>query len=366
VGVGPRTVEGVALNPAFWRGRRVFLTGHTGFKGAWLALWLARLGAQVTGYALAPPTRPNLFEAAGVAGTLTHVLGDVRDSVALTQALKAAAPEVVFHLAAQSLVRESYRTPVETVATNVMGTVHLLEAARQAPSVRATVVVTSDKCYANHDPLHPCIESDPLGGHDPYSGSKACAEVLTAAWRDSFFGKGPALATARAGNVIGGGDWAEDRLLPDAVRAFAAGQVLRVRSPGATRPWQHVLDPLAGYMLLAEQLVQDGGAVAAAWNFGPAAEGAATVERVVTLACAQWGAGARWERDASPQPYEAPLLALDAGKARESLSWQPRLALEAAVDWTIAWYRAAPAGAGARALCERQLDRYAALPGVTA
>lgn len=366
MGVEPRAVEGVGLNPAFWRGRRVFLTGHTGFKGAWLALWLARLGALVTGYALAPPTRPNLFETAGVAGTLTHVLGDVRDRDALARALKAAAPEIVFHLAAQSLVRESYRTPVETVATNVMGTVHLLEAARQAPSVRAAVVVTSDKCYANHDPLRPCVESDPLGGRDPYSGSKACAEALTAAWRDAFFGNGPAIASARAGNVIGGGDWAEDRLLPDAVRAFAAGQALRVRSPGATRPWQHVLDPLAGYLLLAEKLAQEGSAYATAWNFGPAAEGAATVERVATLACAQWGAGARWERDASPQPYEAPLLALDAGKARQTLGWRPRLALEVAVGWTIAWYRAAPDGAGARVQCERQLDEYAALAGAAA
>jgi CDP-glucose 4,6-dehydratase len=354
-------VESVAVTPAFWRGRRVLLTGHTGFKGAWLALWLKRLGATVAGYSLPAPTRPSLYELAAVGETVDSVEGDVRDLGQLQAAIKGAAPEIVLHLAAQSLVRPSYDDPVGTFATNVAGTVNLLEACRGVEPLRAIVVVTSDKCYEENGAGRAYRESDPLGGHDPYAASKACAEIATAAYRRSFLGTAGsrvAVASARAGNVIGGGDWAADRLMTDLVGAFSAGRRPRLRNPGATRPWQHVLDPLAGYLVLAERLHEDGQRYAEAWNFGPAREGAATVQAVTERVARLWGPGATWELDEAAQPREAPALALDAGKARERLGWRPLLDLDAALAWTVSWYKGLNGGAGARALAEDQIGRY--------
>jgi CDP-glucose 4,6-dehydratase len=339
------------VNSSFWSGRRVFITGHTGFKGGWLALWLHRLGAEVSGYALPPPTQPSLYQAAGIARLLRSVEGDIRDGAALAGVLQSARPEVVFHLAAQPLVRRSYREPVESYATNVMGTVHLLEAVRRCDSVRAVAVITSDKCYDNEErPSGGYRENEPLGGRDPYSSSKACAELVSAAYRQSYFNPaayashGVALASARAGNVIGGGDWAEDRLVPDFIRAAAAGQALLIRSPGAVRPWQHVLEPVAGYLRLAERLVQDGPACGEAWNFGPDDEDARPVAWLADRLAALWGEGARWGADSQPQPHEAHYLRLDSAKARQRLGWMPRWRLEQALERVVEWHRAQRGG----------------------
>lgn len=334
------------MNAAFWKGRRVLVTGHTGFKGSWLSLWLQSLGAEVTGYALAPPTTPSLFEAAEVGRGMKSIQGDVLDRQLLARSLNEAQPEVVFHLAAQSLVRESYRAPVETFGVNVMGTAHLLEAARQTPAVAAVVVVTSDKCYENREWVWGYRENEPLGGHDPYSASKGCAELVAAAYRRSFFqpsARPVGLATARAGNVIGGGDWAADRIVPDAVRAFAQGQVLQVRNPAAVRPWQHVLEPLSGYLLLAELLHLDPARWSGAWNFGPEEASAVPVARLVDELCAQWP-GAAWHSvESSDAPHEAHYLKLDCSKARQELGWQPRLSLVESISMTSAWYQRASA-----------------------
>jgi CDP-glucose 4,6-dehydratase len=334
----------------FWRGQRVLVTGHTGFKGGWLATWLGALGAHVTGVGLAPDTTPSFFERCGLAGRLTSRLADVRDPGALADALAAARPRVVFHLAAQSLVRRSYREPVATFATNVLGTAHLLEAARHAPSVEAVVVVTSDKCYEPRAGGPAFREGDPLGGHDPYSASKAGAELVATAYRRSFSAAGrPRVATARAGNVIGGGDWAEDRLLPDAMRAVGRGEPVRVRHPAAVRPWQHVLEPLGGYLMLAERLCA-GDDAAGAWNFGPREEDAVPVAALVELALG-FCDGARWEAAPEPgAPHEAPALRLDAGRARARLGWRPALTLKEAVELTVAWYQAAAEGRAPDAL----------------
>jgi CDP-glucose 4,6-dehydratase len=351
------------MDAAFWRGRRVLVTGHTGFKGSWLAVWLRRLEADVCGFALPPPTDPSLFVAAAVADGITSVTGDVRGPQHLSRVIEEHGSEIVFHLAAQSLVRDSYRDPVETYATNVMGTVHALEAVRRAGTVKAALIVTSDKCYQNPDVDRAFREGDPLGGRDPYSSSKACAELVVQAYRDSFFarpGERPRVASLRAGNIIGGGDWAKDRLVPDAVRAFQGGRPLLVRSPRSVRAWYHVLDALGGYLLLAERLWREDGH-AAAWNFGPADEGTRPVDFVADRLAALWGDGASWGADEGAHPPEAARLRLDSGKARALLGWAPKLDLDRALEWTVEWYRSCNAGADARRLAESQLDRYAEL-----
>lgn len=344
------------MSSGAWRGRRVFLTGHTGFKGGWLSLWLSRLGADVHGFSLPPNTTPSLFETAGIAQGVTHRIGDIRDAAALAGAIRDAAPEIVFHLAAQPLVREGYRDPRTTLETNVLGTMNVLEAVRAAPSVRAVVVVTTDKCYLNREWSWPYREDDALGGHDPYSASKACAEIVTAAWRDAFLGERVALATARAGNVIGGGDWAEDRLIPDAFRAWDAGRDLTIRAPRAVRPWQHVLDALAGYLRLGEHLLA--GKAVGAWNFGPAAEDGQPVETLLQTLAARWGDGARWTVDASPQPREAGLLRLDSSRARSELGWTPAFNLSRALAATVDWHQAWRRGEDMHAFSLGQIDRH--------
>jgi len=352
------------FDTAFWRGRRVLVTGHTGFKGAWLSLLLERLGAQVTGLALPPATEPSLFAAAGLERQIDSRLGDVRDAATVTEVVRAAEPEVILHLAAQALVRESYRDPVGTFATNLLGTVHLLEAVRRHPSARAVVIVTSDKCYENREWLWAYREKSALGGRDPYAASKACAELATRAFRESFFtGDGPAVATARAGNVIGGGDWAADRLVPDTVAALAAGRPVELRYPHAVRPWQHVLDPLAGYLRLAERLAAEGAAWAEPWNFAPAEEDAQSVGWLVARLQEAWGGGTSgWTDQPGPRPHEHVYLKLDASKARARLGWRPRLRLADTVAWTISWYRAFAGGADAASLAHEQLARYESLP----
>lgn len=352
----------MGLNRAFWQGRKVLLTGHTGFKGGWLALWLRTLGAEVQGYALAPNTTPSLFDVAGLSGLLHSELADVRDAQALHACMQAFAPEVVFHLAAQPLVRASYQAPADTYAVNVMGTVHLLEAVRQCPSVKAVAVVTSDKCYANHEQGQRYQETDPLGGHDPYSSSKACVELLCASWRDAFLREqGIALATARAGNVIGGGDWSLDRLVPDILRVWQAGQTLTVRYPKAVRPWQHTLEPLCGYLQLAEALHQRGDSVARAWNFGPDDSAVISVAELVEQMAALWSGPAHWQVEAESQPHEATLLALDSSPARAQLAWQPRWSLSQALEHTLAWHAAWQDGADMQVFSRQQIATYEAM-----
>lgn len=359
-------MEGVAVTPAFWQGKRVFLTGHTGFKGGWLSLWLQQLGAQVTGYALPAPTQPSLFETARVAEGMTSVIGDIRDATKLAAAMREAAPDIVIHMAAQPLVRRSYVDPVETYSTNVMGTVHLLEAVRQTASVRAVVNVTTDKCYENKEWVWAYRENEPMGGYDPYSNSKGCAELVTSAYRNSFFNPEKysqhrvALATARAGNVIGGGDWATDRLIPDILTAYAQGKPVVIRSPRAIRPWQHVLEPLRGYLTLAEHLHRDGVAYAEGFNFGPRSEDAQPVEWIVRKLAAQWGEGASWRIDAGEHPHEATYLKLDISKAAHRLAWQPALNLEQALSMTVDWARGLQGGNDQRALTLAQINAYQA------
>jgi CDP-glucose 4,6-dehydratase len=328
------------MNRVFWRGKRVFLTGHTGFKGGWLAIWLADMGAEVHGYSMPPSTEPNLFSTAEIKGcTITSTIADVRDAAALAKALQAAQPEIVLHLAAQPLVRYSYREPVETYAVNVMGTLNLLEAVRHAPSVKAVLNVTTDKCYENQEWVWPYREHDPLGGFDPYSSSKACSEIVTAAYRNSFLRTaGVNVASARAGNVIGGGDWAEDRLIPDCLRALDAGYKLAIRSPHATRPWQHVLEPLSGYLALAERLFLEDQDFSEAWNFGPNEMDVKSVQWIVDYLCSKQS-GIGWQRDPSPHAHEANTLKLDSSKARLRLDWKPRWSLETALDKTLDWHR---------------------------
>jgi len=349
------------IDPHFWNGRRVFLTGHTGFKGAWLTLLLRRLGAHVTGFALPSNSNDELFEIANVASALgKHEIGDIRNPEALAASLRAAEPEIVLHLAAQSLVRLSYDQPVLTYATNVMGTVHLLEAVRHCPSVRATVVVTSDKCYENLEWVWGYRENDRMGGYDPYSNSKGCAELVTASYRNSFFPPHGSshIASARAGNVIGGGDWAQDRLIPDAIRAFVAGRPLQIRNPNAIRPWQHVLDPVGGYLRLAQCLYQDGSRYAEGWNFGPMASSEVPVSEVVSRVVQAWGNSASWEIERGAHPHEAAYLKLDCSKASSRLNWVPAIEFEKAIALTTDWYRAFANKEDLRAVTEAQIEDF--------
>lgn len=354
----------------FWRGKRVFVTGHTGFKGAWLSLWLAQMGAQVKGYALPPPTSPSLFEAGDVAGCMETVFADVNDQERLKHELCTHRPEIVFHLAAQPLVRESYRSPVETYQTNVMGTVHLLEAVKACSDVRSTVVITTDKCYENREWVWPYRENDSLGGWDPYSSSKACAELVVAAYQRSFFsaaansGGTVGVASARAGNVIGGGDWAKDRLIADIFRGFSAGKTVRIRNPDAVRPWQHVLEPLHGYLQLAERLYESGSQFSSAWNFGPDVSDAKPVRWIADYIIERWDKGARWLQDSGEHVHEAKMLKLDWSKAAAELKWRPVLNLEGALDLTVSWYRAYLEGASVRTITLQQILAYCERAGI--
>jgi CDP-glucose 4,6-dehydratase len=346
------TRTGWGIDSGFWRDRRVLLTGHTGFKGSWLSLWLQDLGAQVRGIALAPPTHPALFDVARVAVGMEHHTADIQDLSAMVAEMKGFRPEIVIHMAAQALVRQSFHDPVGNYATNVMGTVHVLEAARKAGTVRAIVNVTSDKCYDNRGWHWPYRESDGLGGHDPYASSKACAELVSAAYRDSFLeGEGIALATARAGNVIGGGDWAQDRLVPDVLRALERGHIVTLRHPDAIRPWQHVLEPLSGYLLLAERLIKQGGAFARAWNFGPREEDARPVRELVECLCMHWGRSAGWQVQPGVHPPEAAVLKLDTSEARALLNWCPRWTLDETLRGIVEWHRHWRDGEDMRAVC---------------
>jgi CDP-glucose 4,6-dehydratase len=337
----------------------VLVTGVTGFKGSWLALWLRELGATVIGYSLPPPTTPSLFECAHLRDAIEWIDADVRDGARLRRAVREARAEVVFHLAAQSLVRASYEIPVETFETNVLGTVNLLDALRDEASLRAVVVVTSDKCYENREWCWPYREGDALGGHDPYSSSKACAEIVTKAYYRSFFmSRKVGVASARAGNVIGGGDWARDRLIPDIVAALGKGESVLVRNPASVRPWQHVLEPLLGYLLLAERLADGADAFSDGWNFGPNPDAVRPVSELVGSICSSWGDGARWHAAETVQPHEAKTLALDASKARTQLGWRPRLTLDEALSWTVEWYKALRSGDDMRDRSLAQIRRY--------
>ena len=354
-------------NRNFWNGRRVFLTGHTGFKGSWLSLWLEALGAEVTGYALPPPTEPSLFEQAGVAKSLRSILADIRDFDRLRKAIGDLRPEVVIHMAAQTIVRRGYEDPIENYSTNVMGTVNVFEALRQLKLRCAIVNVTSDKCYHNREWLWAYREDDVMGGHDPYSNSKACAELVTSAYRDSFFSPdvheshGVALASARAGNVIGGGDWTASQLIPDLMRAFLINQACLIRNPSATRPWQFVLEPLRGYLILAERLLEDPKSFASGWNFGPADDDAKPVSWIADRLARAWGNEARWAQDGAVHPHEAHSLKLDASKAKFHLDWYPLLPLDTALDWIVAWYRSFQDRADLAKLTRAQISEYEAL-----
>lgn len=327
------------VNSNFWKGKRVFLTGHTGFKGSWLSLWLSSMGASVRGYALEPDTNPAMFYVARVASVVESELGDIRNLEALSKSMKEFNPDILIHMAAQPLVRLSYAEPVETYSTNVMGTVHVLEAARKCPNLKAIVSVTTDKVYENQEWVWGYRENEPMGGYDPYSSSKGCAELVTAAYRRSFFSASdaPALASARAGNVIGGGDWSADRLIPDAIKAFEKGESVVIRNPLATRPWQHVLEPLSGYLILAECLYQDGKHYAEAWNFGPEDKDCRSVEWILNQMVSEWGGETSWKLDENPQPHEARFLKLDCSKAKAGLKWFPKWEIEEVIHKIFSW-----------------------------
>lgn len=358
-------MENLVAHPSFWCGKRVLVTGHTGFKGSWLTLWLKNMGAEVIGYALAPPTSPSLFDASRAGDGIVSVLADIRDHERLKSVISTHRPETIFHLAAQALVRPSYEDPLGTYATNVMGTAHLLEAVRQIGCARVVVNVTTDKCYENREWVWPYRENEALGGYDPYSSSKACAELVTSAYRSSFFSSGTALASARAGNVIGGGDWAQARLIPDIMRALMAGHPVTIRNPAAIRPWQHVLEPLNGYLLLAEKLWSEGQSFAEAWNFGPPAEDAKPVSWIVDRLSGVWGEDAGCEFERTEQPHEAGILKLDSSKARTRLGWGSVLTLAVALEWVAAWYRAHERGQDMRSITEQQITEYQNLKAET-
>jgi CDP-glucose 4,6-dehydratase len=358
------TVESVEVNPAFWKDKRVLLTGHTGFKGSWLSLWLQSMGAKVVGYALAPPTKPSLFEAAEVGKGMTSIIGDIRDLGHLHKVFAEHKPEIVIHMAAQALVRYSYIEPVETYSTNVMGTVNMLEAVRSTASVKSVVNVTTDKCYENREWVWGYRENEAMGGYDPYSSSKGCAELVTAAYRNSYFHPdkfethGVAIASGRAGNVIGGGDWADDRLIPDIVRAIVQGKPVNIRNPHATRPWQHVLEPLSGYLVLAQKLYEEGTAFAEGWNFGPNDEDAKPVQWIVDKLTNNWGEGASWVLDGGTHPHEAHYLKLDCSKAKTRLDWHPKWHLEDALGAIVEWHRAYRDGKNMQELTLSQISTY--------
>ncbi len=353
------------VDPNFWNGKRVFLTGHTGFKGGWLSVWLASMGAKVTGYALTPNTTPNFFEVAQVECDLerSHI-ADIRDLEKLQKAMAGTRPDIVIHMAAQPLVRYSYANPVETYATNVMGTVNVLESIRNLDCVRAAVIVTTDKCYENKEWVWGYRENEPMGGHDPYSNSKGCAELVTSAYRQSYFPPDKyskhkvAIASARAGNVIGGGDWSEDRLIPDAIKAFEAKEALMIRNPLATRPWQHVLEPLSGYLVLAQALYQEGAKFDGGWNFGPRDEDSRSVQEVISLLIKNWGSLASWEQDKSEQPHEAHSLKLDCSKANQYLNWAPKWGLEQAIEKITQWQHGFQNQVDMKKLSQEQIKMY--------
>lgn len=346
----------------FWKGKKVFLTGHTGFKGSWLSFWLCSMGVKVTGYALAPNTTPNLFNVLSIESLIEKsYIADIRDLASLQKAISQAKPDVLIHMAAQPLVRYSYLNPVETYATNVMGTVHVLESMRNVDSVRATVVVTTDKCYENKEWAWGYRENEPMGGYDPYSNSKGCAELVTSAYRLSYFSSPNSvnhIASARAGNVIGGGDWSRDRLIPDAIKAFEANEPLIVRNPMATRPWQHVLEPLSGYLTLAQALYERGAVFASGWNFGPRDEDNRSVQEVVDLLILDWGGSACWEKEGSEHPYEANFLKLDCSKARSQLGWTSKWNLEVATQKIVEWQKAHQAKKNMQELSLLQINQY--------
>ncbi len=358
----------MVITADFWRDKTVFVTGHTGFKGAWLCLWLELLGAKVFGYSLSVPTKPSLFELIK-SDRLDSGTDDIRDLNKLTQAIREAQPEIVIHMAAQSLVRESYKNPVETYGTNVMGTVNVLEAVRQVGNVKAVVIVTSDKCYENQEWLWGYRESEPMGGYDPYSSSKGCAELVTTAYRNSFFNPsdyaqhGVGIASARAGNVIGGGDWASDRLIPDIIRAWHTEQKVIIRYPQAIRPWQHVLEPLSGYLTLAENLYRDGISYSGAWNFGSNESDAKPVGWIVAEMAKMWGDKADWTQETQNQPHEAHYLKLDCAKAKHHLNWQPRLDVKTALNWVVEWAKAWKTGADMREFTANQIIEFARISG---
>lgn len=348
----------------FWKNKKVFITGHTGFKGSWLCLWLHSLGAKMHGYALDPPTDPSLFDLCKIDQLVHSTIADVRDGMSLTKAMAAARPEIVIHMAAQPLVRDSYKVPAETYAINVMGTVNLLEAVRESKTVKAVINVTTDKCYENKEWMWGYRENEPLGGYDPYSSSKACSELVTAAYRSSYFhpanhqDHGVGIATARAGNVIGGGDWATNRLIPDCVRAVLKGEKIVIRNPEAIRPWQHALEPLSGYLMLARKLYEDGASFSDAWNFGPDDADAKPVGWLVKAFCTIWGKGASHEIDRGTHPHEAHYLKLDCSKAKTLLGWHPRWDLEKTVDSIVEWTRAYRAEKDLRYVCLKQIEEY--------
>ncbi len=361
MGIEEGALEGLVVNVSFWKDRKVLITGHTGFKGSWLSLWLQSMGAEVVGYALAPPSIPNLFEASRVADGMVSLHGDIRDLEQMRRAMTDHRPEIVIHMAAQSLVRYSYQNPIETYATNVMGTVNVLEAARKTPGVRAVLVVTSDKCYENREWVWGYRETEAMGGYDPYSNSKGCAELVTSAYRQSFFNKADepvAVGSARAGNVIGGGDWATDRLIPDMVRAVTEDRPVLIRNPHAVRPWQHVLEPLSGYLLLAQRLCEEGAEYAEGWNFGPAEDDAKPVQWIAERVIRLWGDGASWVRDADEHPHEAHYLKLDCSKARGRLQWHPRWSLAHALEHVCAWHKAHLRNEDMRTVTLDQIQAY--------
>jgi CDP-glucose 4,6-dehydratase len=354
------------IDPKFWHGKKVFVTGHTGFKGSWLCLWLHQMGAKVTGFALPPPTNPSLFGLARIAELISSVEGDVTDLSALEKALQTAQPEIVLHLAAQSLVRKSYNEPVATFLTNVMGTVNLLDTVRRAKSVRAVVMVTSDKCYHNEEWVWGYREDSRLGGDDPYSSSKACAEQVVWTYQHSFFNKkldanAPAVGSARAGNVIGGGDWAEDRLVPDILRSLMRNESTLIRKPQATRPWQHVLEPLHGYLMLAERLYTQGHEFSSGWNFGPSESAEKSVRWIIEHLYRLWGTSNQWVQDTNPGPAEKTFLKLDSSKAHAYLGWRPKLELETTLEWIVSWTREYERNADMRAVTLAQIEHFMAI-----